>query len=489
MGAPDRQFRPGSSVPSLRDPHADDDLRSRGIAVVPFLGSETVSRLLAIQARCALPDDFGWCIDYMRNDRTNMRLIAEEVGPILEQPLEEVFVDHRLVLATFVTKYPGNESAMYLHEDRTFVDERSAQAATIWIPLVDVGPEHQNGGLEVVERSHLLPTGWAGTGSADSIRPFESALRTLLEPVRARAGDAVVYDTRLVHASSGNTSARPRPALACAVVPRTARLVHVVATGRTVRQIHEVDTSFFIEQHPSNFGECLPTRYPVVETIIDHELLTPEVLADVLGVPAPVPEPVVPWDLRDGTPMTALAPIDGAAARFPLSSFDAPLNAASLGSQLAGRLCGVELRPLDGSAPAGLLNLGGTNDPYVQGLLEQATEQLGTEPARLVLVADPGARCTLKVDKTVQTSTSLDVVDAPSVGAGLLTDGRASSLDGSRMFWLQHGTDFTMWNDGPGPLVALVSLNTPVLTPTVRHQPRRRNLRARLAALLPQRGA
>jgi ectoine hydroxylase-related dioxygenase (phytanoyl-CoA dioxygenase family) len=268
----------------IRDPELARQLDTAGYAVVPLLDEATVGEVCEAYREIAPPGDHGLAIDYMRPDRTVMRRLRERLEPVWSAHLPQLFVDPIVAMCTMVTKHPGDQSGMFLHEDRTFVDESRTRAYTVWVPLVPVGPGLDNGGLQIVPGSHRLPTGLAGSNTPDLIRPFEDELRRHLVDVAAGAGDAVVYDTRTLHASRPNLTDVPRPALTFAVVPGGEAIVHVVASSPTHRRVHAVGPDFFVDHHPREIEVQMPEDCPVIDEFdVDDPSLTAEDVARVLG--------------------------------------------------------------------------------------------------------------------------------------------------------------------------------------------------------------
>ena len=190
-----------SMPPRLADSAREAELRTVGVTVLPkVFDTPTIEYLTAEYGRIAPVDADRLVIDYMRSDRRLVRQLHDLVCPLLETCVREQFLDHRIVLSTFVVKHVGSGSEMFLHDDRSYVDERKYRASSLWIPLIDVGESTRVGGLEVVSGSQRLPTGWAGSNTPDVIRPWETDLQRALRPMSAAAGSAVVYDTRTLHA-------------------------------------------------------------------------------------------------------------------------------------------------------------------------------------------------------------------------------------------------------------------------------------------------
>lgn len=274
---------------TLRDAELERRYRDDGFVVMPMLGPEEVAALQdAYWDHIAQPGDHGLTVDYLRPDRRVMATIAELLAPVWARHLHDVFVDHRPIFTTFVVKHPDERSNMFLHEDRSWVDERRYRSGTLWIPLTDVGPELDNGGLQIIRHSHLLADGWSGTGTPDLYAPFEDRLRASLETPTVPAGSAVYYDSRTLHASPPNRSCRPRVAIACGIAPRSADLIHVVGDGDH-RRIYAVDEEFFVRNSPRDLVGGMPPGYPVVEEHEEHPTLSLDRIDATIGPAAQAP--------------------------------------------------------------------------------------------------------------------------------------------------------------------------------------------------------
>lgn len=291
---------PPAVGPRHRDRGAAAAAARDGYVTLPVFTSDEAAALeVAYWLLIARHADGPLAIDYLRDDRRTMALVRDLVNPLLAPRLATHFTGHRIVFTTFVVKYPGDGSEMFLHEDRSWVDERRYRSSTVWIPLVDVGPDHPNGGLQVLPGSQRLATYWSGSLTPDEIRPYEHWLRPRLVSPSIPAGTGLVYDSRLLHASMANRSDRPRVALVCGLVPEEAQLIHVRATGTLRRALHAVDEDFFVRFGPRQAEAGVPSTYPVIEEVDETGSLSPQVVADRLGGGGapPAASPVVPDDV------------------------------------------------------------------------------------------------------------------------------------------------------------------------------------------------
>ena len=448
----------------LASAERNDEFLRRGYAVVEdVLSSREVTDLAHSYLELAPDDDHGLTIDYLRADRDLVRDLNALLVPIWDEHLDEIMVDHRVVMTTFVVKHRGQASEMFLHEDRSFVDERRHRAATIWMPLCDVGPDIPNGGLELVPGSHRLPAGWSGVGTPDVIRPWEPELRRALVPVSLAAGSAVVYDTRTLHASDWNRTDEPRIAVACAVAPRSTGLVFVLASGRRHRLLHEVTEDFYLEQHPWDLAGGLPASCPLREEFDEEPELSAGDIEAVIGVPvAGGPVVPIPPDVRRPADVEPLP-------RFPERPLDVDLPTRDVVVDPGAD----HVTSADGRVPV-LEPFGDSTFhtvPLVVRLRSVANSDDRFGDARALVtnrfardvelvVLDPGARAVVSSPNCGRWKTELVTLEAPVVGAGVRNDDRASALRPGVAVTVPQAVPLEFWNDGPAQLV-LVAARVP----------------------------
>jgi ectoine hydroxylase-related dioxygenase (phytanoyl-CoA dioxygenase family) len=138
--------------------------------------------------------------------------------------LNKIVKDYTPVAASFVVKEPDAKSAVRLHQDWNLTRESEFPAYNIWSPLTDTTAS--NGALHLVAGSHrLLPT-FRGTGLPDSSAKCQGLKMEQLTCVPLKAGQGIVYDVRVLHASPPNTSNSTRVACALGIVPKETPLLH-----------------------------------------------------------------------------------------------------------------------------------------------------------------------------------------------------------------------------------------------------------------------
>ena len=447
----------------LVDPDLDERLGREGIVMVPMAEPDELEAIEAAYWSLVPADEGGIVLDYLRDDRELVRVLADLMAPVWARAVPDVFERHHPVYTSFVVKHPGEDSSLFLHRDLAVDDERSHRTLSMWMPLVDTGPTLDNGPLAFVRGSEAIGHGGFGPNAVGLFSPYEAHLESLLEPFTVPAGSTLVYDARMLHASAPNRTARARVAVGCLLAPRDRPVVQVVATGRRHRVLHAVDRDYFIDHAPAGIAEDgMPARFPVVDEYDEEPATT---AAGVLG---PLAEPgirrqvIVPQDLEAvAGARRPLAVVDGPR---PGHDHDLAITASDLptaGPTAAGRVAVTD------NGRVGALDLvqGRRRRHDLPAAVPDAVVALDprhTRDATLVVV-DAKGRLTLRAGARRLHRHEVVVVECPAVRAGAATADHVAELDLGRRVGLTPDEPLHLWNEGPGPLV-LVVRSTPTLS-------------------------
>lgn len=139
------------------------------------------------------------------------------IQAVARRRVEALWDDEKCFFSAFITKQPGS-ARLPPHLDWSLLDEREHRTYGCWIALEDTTTT--NGALEVVEGSHLL-VDFERTPADPGHRWVDDLIaggaRLTLVPMRA--GQAAIFDHRLVHGSTPNQRTRRRPAANVALAP------------------------------------------------------------------------------------------------------------------------------------------------------------------------------------------------------------------------------------------------------------------------------
>jgi hypothetical protein len=158
-------------------------------------------------------------------------------------------------------KRPGPDSALITHFDWIFVDERRYVSLHVWVPLVDV--DETNGAFQILPKSHKMVNLWRGQNTADSIFFNTRTIKPgVAQTLKMKAGEALIYDNRLIHGTPPNTSKHDRLAVGLVMIPQEATPIHVYTPAEKMFdedvEVYEVDEEFYfnhdIRQRPVGYN-------------------------------------------------------------------------------------------------------------------------------------------------------------------------------------------------------------------------------------------
>lgn len=247
-----------SQRPRFRDPELDGLLEELGFVVLRGAGLDLIRPAQRLHRQVVGTVPPGFHSTMYSADDTAKRRVNEGLTSLFTPLLDSLFLDHRPLLSSFVTKGRGSDGKMPPHQDWTFVDEPGGSSFNVWVPLVDV--DQRNGAMSVLPRGHRLPRTIRGTDTTNSFRQIEPLVAARMVSLDMRAGDVLVHDHRVLHGSPPNARRRPRVVAGCAVVPLGVQVVHYrsVAPGRLDR--YHVDDRFFTD-HTYGSAELPPSAH------------------------------------------------------------------------------------------------------------------------------------------------------------------------------------------------------------------------------------
>ncbi len=148
------------------------------------------------------------------------RKVHNGIQKMLSATTDSLLVNHKLLTYFFLIKGIGKKSILKLHQDWSIVDERKYRAYNLWIPLCD--STKKNGTLYVAKGTHRMPLNVRGAGIPPKYAEHFSAVKNYFEAIEVKEGEALLFDSRLLHYSPSNTSDVSRTAIINNVIPNSA---------------------------------------------------------------------------------------------------------------------------------------------------------------------------------------------------------------------------------------------------------------------------
>lgn len=242
----------------IGDEKLQEKIHTRGFDVQAFLNPEQVGQLKNLfDAHHDWAEDKGGMFYSVYSRDLNYRQeIHQKIGEILAPLLSSRFKDYKVMINSFVVKLSGPESEFYLHQDTTGLDEYKHSPLNLWIPLVDV--DEENGCLGLIEKSHHFFTPFRSISFPAPFDHIQATVKQYLKPVRMEAGEALIFDNRVLHHSYKNLSGQTRVAVVCGLFPQEAELITCYKAaykcGGEVELIAHDDD--FLLKHPKFLIDC-----------------------------------------------------------------------------------------------------------------------------------------------------------------------------------------------------------------------------------------
>ena len=235
----------------FRDEHLQSDFTRLGYLHLPLLDPTEVADLNAFYEKQHLTPqgDYGFHISLDHHDPEKVQSIEEKITNVIWPKTQALFDQGKVFTASYVVKEPGLQNIVPPHQDWTFVDESKFCSFTLWVALQDV--DIDNGALCILPGSINFFDYHRASPSPQSRSPLTDHYFNIfpyMELIEMKAGEVLIFDNRLIHASPPNTSDKPRIAAGIGVTHAEAQLIHYYQIpGSDPEELEgfEVDKQFF----------------------------------------------------------------------------------------------------------------------------------------------------------------------------------------------------------------------------------------------------
>lgn len=209
----------------FKDVVLTQQLHNIGYVVKPFLSLEQINALkkLYVDEHNIQMENGGMFYSLYSRDLEYRKRIHNRIAEIVSPSFAQYFKDYKNIVNIFITKASGTESEFYLHQDSTALNEFEHSALSIWIPLQDI--TEKNGALTIIEKTHSFFSPYRGITIKPPFQNIQSTLKKYLKPVCLKAGEAIFFDSRLIHNSLPNHSGEDRLVVLCGIFPKDAKFI------------------------------------------------------------------------------------------------------------------------------------------------------------------------------------------------------------------------------------------------------------------------
>ena len=218
----------------LIDDTLDQALFDNGYVVVPFLDSIAVQNLLDFFKEMYPEPGSGLYASTHSRDVDFRLQVSQRIQAEYLPSIQHTFFEYRPLGGAFIVKAPGADSILQPHQDWNIVDEQEHRSFNIWVPLVDVNKE--NGAVWVLPQSHNKMTTYRGINIKSAFGQVWDELWQSMECLDMQAGQALIYDHRLLHGSLANQSDQQRVATVYGITPQKAEIRYYCKEDQKVEE-------------------------------------------------------------------------------------------------------------------------------------------------------------------------------------------------------------------------------------------------------------
>ena len=238
----------------LKDRILDTQLLREGFVVIPFLKTIEVNDLLHFYHQNHTNEIPGFYASVFSTNISLREEITNKIQSIYIKIIENTFINYKLIGGIFIVKTNKEKERLHPHQDWAFIDEKIYSGFNVWIPLVDIN--EQNGAIRITPKSHLWVNNFRGPKIEDAFPNKQEEIWQNMITLNLKAGEALIYDARLFHASFPNQTEQPRIATVFGAIPKNAKMYHYIGDGDFV-DIYESNEAFFLSSNINNGANVL----------------------------------------------------------------------------------------------------------------------------------------------------------------------------------------------------------------------------------------
>lgn len=233
----------------FKNPELQHQFQDKGYVLIPTLDQREVEQLLNYYRNQVFDNkiEAGFHISLDNQNEDLVKEVGTTINEVLAPKMEGILDNCQIFTASYVIKEPGLQNIVPPHQDWTFVDEAEFCSATVWTALTDVTEE--NGALGVIPGSHTIFNHKRSSPSPQSKSPLADHIFTLfpfVQVIEMKAGESLIFDNRLIHASPPNLSNAPRIAVGIGITQAEAQLKHFYQNPNSGKlEEYNVDKTFY----------------------------------------------------------------------------------------------------------------------------------------------------------------------------------------------------------------------------------------------------
>lgn len=194
----------------LENEELNQQLFSEGYVTLPLLDKGEIESLgeLFYQHHSDSDVQGGLYVSASQKSEKAIHEMSDSIRETFRRSMQEHVMNGQTLGGTFISKPANQNEALEPHQDWSIVDESRFRSFTIWVPLMDV--DENSGCMYVLPKSHNSMRGYRHLTIPSIFGQIYSHVWKHMVPVPLKAGEAIIFDHALGHASRPNRSNKVR---------------------------------------------------------------------------------------------------------------------------------------------------------------------------------------------------------------------------------------------------------------------------------------
>jgi hypothetical protein len=235
--------------------------------------------------------DYGFHVSMDNKSEDFINAVLYELENVIKPKTDLYFEATQMFTGSFVVKEPRPNSFVPPHQDWSFTDDNKYNSVTVWTCLSDTTIE--NGAMAVLPGSHKWFTGPRASPSPGFITPFQAhgmELFPYMTLIPMKAGQALIFENKTLHASPPNNSNEARVAAGIGLTQIEAPIYHynvIPGSNPQTLQCYSIDRDFFLKYSNNKLlelqakGASLEGYEKLHTTVNDPKIMSKEELIDL----------------------------------------------------------------------------------------------------------------------------------------------------------------------------------------------------------------
>ena len=232
----------------------DNQLLKQGYIVVPFLNEAEIKRLTHFFYENHPAGVNGFYATAHVPDISFRKKMNDRIKTVFQRGVDEYFYQCKPLGGSFVVKSNSQKDRLNPHQDWNIVEEEKYRSFNIWVPLVDLTKE--NGVIKVMAKSHRWMKTFRGPNLPDLFENVHEEIWKTMQPLYMKAGEALIYDHRLFHASEPNLTDNLRLAAVFGIISKNTQMYYYCGNNGNV-EMYESSPDFFLNEDIQKGPEIL----------------------------------------------------------------------------------------------------------------------------------------------------------------------------------------------------------------------------------------